>query len=307
MSLAYRSEYEHLVGAKLAERQAAFDLASPWLPRLASIQRARIARTLSGSVGITGAIAMALAAALGEGREPTLILLASVLGMAAVWVLTHVVLALAGRGRREETYAPPALTGDLRTDLERIDTGDALHHLFTRLGRTEDLNLDLFAIAICLLAPLSLHAVIGFLLMDASMTDYARWIRISLILVGHAHITLAVLAARYVRQLRNPIESGKEPSWGTAFGWTILVTCLPGVILFAVPPLISVFTALAFVPFLFAFLKSRVQGERAIVALAMSDASPVAPARIADAADAFEATALPVDEPETPAQLANGR
>lgn len=292
-----------MVGAKLAERQAAYELASPWLPRLASIQRSRIARTLSGAVGISGAVAMALAAAVAEGREPTLILIASVVGMVGVWLATHLVLAIAAGRPREEPYAPPALSGDLRTDLERLDGDDALVHLRARLARTEDLNLDLFAIAICLLAPLSIHGVIGFL-MDASMVEYARWIRISLILVGHAHITLAVMAARYVRQLRNPV-AGKEPSWGTAFGWTILVTCLPGVILFAVPPLVSVFTALAFVPLLFAFLKGRVQSERAIFALAMSDAEE-GPVRIVESAAAFDATALPlpVEEPEAAERVA---
>lgn len=296
-----------MVGAKLAERQAAYELASPWLPRLASIHRSRIARALSGAVGVAGAIAMALAAALGEGGEPTLVLLVSVLGMAAVWVATHAVLALAAGRQREEAYVAPALSGDLRTDLERLDGDDPLVRLRARLARTADLDLDLFAIAICLLAPLSIHGVVGFL-MDVSMVEYARWIRISLVLVGHAHITLAVMAARYVRQLRNQVEGGREPSWGPAFGWTILVTCLPGVILFAVPPLISVFTGLAFVPLLFAFLRGRVRSDRALFALAMPDADH-APVRIVESADALDATALPVplEEPEAAEQSAIAR
>ena len=298
MSHAYRSVYEHMVGAKLAEREAAHATALPWLGRLAAIQRARIARAVAGGVGISGAVALALTAVLSTNDEPVTVLVASVSGMIVSWLVTRIVLAVIAASRKVGAFAPPALSGDLKADLELLETKDPLRTLSQRLAQSEGFGTDLFAIAICLLAPLTLHFLFILAIGGYDARSFATWIRISLLIVGHGHLALAILTARYTRRLRMEPDTATfsfHREWGKAFGWTIAVTCLPGILLFAVPPILSAVTALAFVPFLFLYIQSRHQADHATIAFATTAEAPAGEARIGESEAAYEALVEPAD------------
>ena len=306
MSHAYRSVYEHMIGAKLAEREAAYAAALPWLDRLGAIQRGRIARMIAGSVGISGAVALALTAALSSDEEPVLVLAGAILAMLGSWVVARVVLGLAAVGRRATAFAPPALSGDLKTDLELLETADPLRALEQRLVRSEGFGIDLLAIAICLLAPLTLHLLFVLAINGYDARGFSTWIRISLLLVGHGHIALAILTARYTKRLRNDPFAGKTSihrAWGRAFGWTIAVTCLPGILLVAVPPLLAAVTALAFVPLLFLYIQGRHHADHALIELATAAQPMSEEIRIGESAAAYEAV---VEEPELSVASATG-
>jgi hypothetical protein len=245
---------------------------------------------------------MALTAAFGQEDEPTTMLLGAVTAMIGSWVLARIALGSFALGARPLSFAPPELTGDLKTDLAILDETDPLARLAARLDKSEGWGLDLFAIAVCLLAPLTIHWVFCLVIGTANARDFATWIRISLLLVGHAHIALAIFTARFIRRLRNPDPDKPilkvHNEWAAAFGWTLGVTCLPGILLFAVPPILSAATGIVFIPFLFLYLHSRFLDERSFIALATTAPVSAENVRVSESIVAFDqlAEATPAEE-----------
>ena len=85
-----------------------------------------------------------------------------------------------------------------------------------------------------------------------------------MVITACAHITLACLAVRFARMLREArAPDGKTPSVWAPFFWTVAAGCVPGIILFLVPPLVVAVTGFVFIPASFALMKSRVR-ERAL-------------------------------------------
>src|SRR5260370_38098921 len=84
---------------------------------------------------------------------------------------------------------------------------------------------------------------------------YDEWIRVSVLIVGNAHIALAVCAFLFARRLhRSSLEEMHcrfHALWLKALGITVLVSAAPGVLLLAIPPVLTFVTGIAFVPGLF--------------------------------------------------------
>ena len=269
MSNAYRSAYHHIVGVRLAEMKLTRETVEPLLPQLQSIRAARIARTLGGAVGIAGAIMTAVYACIDSDGGPTYALLGGGAAAVVTYALARVLFAL-GRARG---WTLPKLTGELDADLARIEASNPFLPLARRLQALEVWSATLPLVAISLLMPLTLHYAMITLFAPESPAAFARWIRISLVIVGHAHLALAALAVAFGRKLTklNGEGIGSLPihrAWAKAWGITIIVSAVPGLLLLAVPPILTAITGLAFIPFMFVFMRRRLMDERATMELA---------------------------------------
>jgi hypothetical protein len=113
-------------------------------------------------------------------------------------------------------------------------------------------------VGVALLSPLSVHAFLIGVLGDERPEEVASWILMSLVIVGAAHAALACMTAQRVLLL----AQGEEPrGLGRVYLLTIAWGCVPGVVLFLIPPLMVALTGLAVLPLL-AFLDLAVVHER---------------------------------------------
>lgn len=267
MGNAYRSAYEHIVGPRLAQARAVREELAPLLPQLGSIGERRIARAAAGAVGIAAAFVMVVTATFPDLELPTRMLLGGVLGGAVTYVLTR----LLGRvGRRGARWSLPKLTGDLETDLARIESSNPLARIAQRLERLEVYSTALPLAAVSLLAPLTLHYLFVTVTGNVSTRDFDSWIRMSLVIVGHAHLALMGFSIAFARKMRRlDFHALRElpihPEWAKALGIAILFAAVPGVILLAIPPILAAITGLVFVPATFALMRRAVLRERGVL------------------------------------------
>lgn len=280
MNSAYRSAYHHIVSVRIAETKRASESVAPHLRRLRSICAARIARALAGGVGIVGAILMS-AYALGEGDAVTFALLGSGVAALATYTLVRLVLTLAAFAGVKR-WSPPKLTGELDADLARIDASHPLRPIARRLQALEVWSTTLPLAALSLLMPLTIHYAVNALIGELSWLNFASWIRFSLLFTVHAHVALAILAVSFGQKLSKLNRTGVgslsiEHEWVRAWGMTIFVSAVPGVLLLAIPPLLTAITGLAFIPFMFILMHRRLIVER----LAMTQAEEASLTRIA--------------------------
>src|SRR5262249_42161485 len=206
------------------------------------------------------------------------ILLGSSVAALLTYGVVRLVLSLSGKGRVYSSS--PDLTGHLERDLELLSANDPSpllrRHSARQHSKLEMWSTTLPLAAISLLTPLTLHYFAALLMGSAAPRSYSEWIRISLVIVGHAHLTLMYLAIRFGRKLVES-ESDKianmsiHSEWAKAWAITILVSGLPGVVLFAVPPILVAITGIVFIPFMFTVTQRRVLVERALVALQDGD------------------------------------
>src|SRR5262245_32924828 len=85
---------------------------------------------------------------------------------------------------------------------------------------------------LALLLPLSLHALVG---VAATPDGFHKSVAISCALVGHCHITLAIMGARRAVRLAHD-EPALRPV--TIYAVTVGLAMVPGAILMLVPPII---------------------------------------------------------------------
>ena len=273
MSMAYRSAYQHIVGTRLAEMRLAKDAVEPLLPRLRRVHTARVARVVAGSVGIASTLAAAVGALFDDrGSSASTAVVGGAAAVVGAYAVTRALLAVGGLFVGSPRFAIPTLTGELDTDLARIDASSPLAKTLARLDRLEVYSTALPLAAISLLAPLTLHFAFSAIVLEKSLHDFADWIRISFIIVGHAHIALmcaSVAFARKMKRMDTPALAAMPITreWARALGIAVLVAAMPGIILFLIPPLLALFTGLAFVPFMFVLMRRRVLNERAAMAL----------------------------------------
>ena len=285
MSSAYRSAYQHVVGTRLDELAALQEQAAPWMPRLRAIGAARLARLGAGAVGVSGAVSMMLLAAITDDETPTYAMLTSVVLMVITYLAIRMGAAFAGLVRPARVVAPPELTGHIDADLARLETESGVAQVERRLARLEALSMDLPLIAVSLLAPLSLHLLFVSLFGGFDAWAFAGWIRLSLVVVGHAHLTLAYLACRFARKLR---RSGPEAlativvhrEWGMALALVVGVAALPGILLFVVPPALSALTGMVFIPVMYMLTEWRLRQERFAILAATSRDEPAPAPRV---------------------------
>jgi hypothetical protein len=129
---------------------------------------------------------------------------------------------------------------------------------------------------IALLLPITLHLPVVLLAADAGAFDF--WVMASLWITGLAHLVFAGLCVLRARQL----VAGKLPiTPRRIYVATLLTSCVPFVLLWAIPPTLVAITALPFMPMLHA-MQRRVERERTevdAVTRALPRAIAVAPRR----------------------------
>jgi hypothetical protein len=100
---------------------------------------------------------------------------------------------------------------------------------------------------IALLLPITLHMPLVLLIADAPAFDV--WVMASLWITGLAHLVFATLSALRARQL----VAGKPAlTPRKIYVVTVITSCVPFVVLYAIPPALVALTALPFVPMLHA-------------------------------------------------------
>jgi hypothetical protein len=96
--------------------------------------------------------------------------------------------------------------------------------------------------------------------------DFDIWIMLSLVIVGHAHIVLAVLGARFASKARDmsidEVELSRGRAQWVAFGYTLLASALPGALLFLIPPVLTAATGVIVAPVMFNLASHWIRSER---------------------------------------------
>jgi hypothetical protein len=255
----------------LALREAELDDAWPDVSRIYARRAGRIAAGAFATCGAAWLVVSALvryAEADATSRTLTPILLCTVALVPFAYALGWVAARLALRGARRKGLS---LTGNVFVDLARLDHDERRAAVTHRANRLEHASVAATLVGWALLAPLSLHLLVAAAFSDSwvgCVRSFDGWIDASLVLTGIAHLTLALLGWRFANKLRGwDHESHDAPKGGwAAWGWTILASCVPGIIAFAIPPLIVAVTGAVFIPATYSFMRSRISDERHVLA-----------------------------------------
>jgi hypothetical protein len=247
----------------------------------------RASRIAGGVVAIAGAAFMLVAAALSGGAEVllgspivklslTTILLGGVFLAIPAMVVARIVARIHFRGGLRTALA---ITDDPTYDIARLEAGGPLRLACHRADRLERASVALPLVGWSLCAPLVSHFAVYVALsntqgewFERAAREFDSWILISIVVTAAAHAVLVICAVRFAKNLRRANDSAAQPmpsAWAP-LGWTALAGCLPGVVLYVVPPVLVVLTGLAFIPAVFAFVRARVLSERNAIALALA-------------------------------------
>lgn len=155
------------------------------------------------------------------------------------------------------------------SDVARLDRGGPTEHVLRRTHSLEAASFMLPLIAFTLLTPLFVHLLIGAAILGVDLHNFNAWVLISLLLVGHAHLTLLILSVMHVLRVRSELDRG-VPVQGAARGfwallWTVAASSIPGAVLLCIPPMLVALTGLLFVPWMFHWSSRRAQQERGIL------------------------------------------
>ena len=220
----------------------------------ARVYRRRLARAAAGVVGAAGGAVMLLASGLSliwfdDAPPLNVFVLAAALVSAA---LTYVVAtSSAGRWLSEGLARLAVLSGDLDRDLERLERAQPAKLVRDSADRLAQLSIGGPLVAVALLGPLAVQfgvSAFPILLDNASPVEaFGPWMAISAAIVGHAHVALAFVSWRYAKRLLagnapRPVREGL-----VALGWTVLASCLPGILLIGLPPLLTAATGVVLV------------------------------------------------------------
>jgi hypothetical protein len=197
---------------------------------------------------------------------PTMVLCGAWPAMGVAYVLGR----LSGRAWIDRALrALPGLSGRLREDLSRLERARSPRGaIVDRLERAEARSIGWPLAALGLLMPLTLHLVVWFCLAGPGRwVDFDGWIRLSALYVGLAHLVLAAGCLRLGRDLRWH-RAGSPAAFALGqskklLGFSALAACLPGVVLLAIPPILTAVTALAFLPLACHRAGRRLAAERA--------------------------------------------
>ncbi len=119
-------------------------------------------------------------------------------------------------------------------------------------------------VSVALVGPLSLHGVIALLLgCGPGPIGFDEWVMASLIVVGHAHLVFAFLVGRHATMLA---EDTRGVSAKRTFLWTTLASAIPGVLLYAIPPVLTAITGAVLAPPMYGWARRTLAVERAMVA-----------------------------------------
>jgi hypothetical protein len=255
---------DHLFAARCRLEQLSNNSPPPSTPsrELAKVYTYRQARIWASVTGIAGFLLLVFDV-LGGPRYSTHILLLTWLGVGVVYLLAlgaarfHLQRVVSRAGRS---------TGDVFRDLAWLEAGGATREIAIRTHRLERVSLALPLALLSLLAPLTLHFLFSLVFLETDLQAFGGWIVISLVIVGHAHVTLLVLAVLHVLRLRRELDRGL-PVAGASRGfkallWTTLASTMPGLFLLCIPPPLVFVTGVVFVPWAFAWAAHRAHVER---------------------------------------------
>ena len=247
---------------------------------LVGICARRVARVAGGATAIAGAACITFLSGLTYGvkallgitlfaREPpvTSILVAAVLLVPLAMALGWTAARLRMRMAIERAVQP---TSDVRHDVARLEHAPPLALLTARVDSLEVHSVWVPLVGWALVAPLSMHLTLALLVGWVGigrLQEFDWWILTSLVLTGVGHGVLCMMSVRFARRLHawRPDSTTKVPSVWAPYGWTLLGACVPGIVLYCVPPLIAAVTSL-FIPVTFDVLRQRVLTERAMLA-----------------------------------------
>ncbi len=302
---AYRS-IDAIIEDRLARfhaRRAQEQAPSDAVARVYAARRGRIAGGIAGVV-CGGLMFLSAFLSLGprvldlpsdsRGAVPTYLLAGG--GIAAL-----VVASMARRAARRRAAASlrqePALTGDGPEDIGRIERADPLGDLRARAAALETKSVALPLVAIALLAPLTMHGIVvlGISMVNGrwvgNASDFGVWIGVSGIVVGVAHVTLAVRVALWARSLRDretrSFDKIVHGEWTLTLFITAISAFVPGVFiasheeaLSVIPPVLVLVTGIAFLPFAYVATVRQLKRERPILSpdrpsVGIPDGSPV--------------------------------
>jgi len=268
---AYRSLEPVLVQriAELRERRARDSV----LVRVAErVYVRRVGRAVGGFVGVLMGVTAFAISLLGDDGHRGYATAALLLGWPAA-VLGGVWGRLLAFGSFQ-LEPVPAPTGDAAGELARLEARDPLRDARDAAMRWERSSAAFPLAAVSLLAPLTIHFLV-YALFDMShfgvstLDDFGKWVAVSAVIVGHAHLALLVCASRWAYKLRarstDEIPLDVNRAWLEALLISAGIACLPGIVLLGIPPILVVLTGLLFVPVMFKLMARRVVDERGVL------------------------------------------
>ncbi len=220
------------------------------LDALVALRKARIAAGLTLAIMTVAAIAWP---AVGASNDAPLLL-----------VLAWPVAAAAGLFTYAITRAT-AQHGQSAADLERTLYG------------LEVPGLAAPAAGLAFALPLTAHLVIATLkaltsAVTTSPTEFSNWMVMSGIIVGHAHVAVAIHAYLTIDRMHR-LPSDEVPArgaWLQALGIATLCGAVPGAILILIPPVLVLLTGLPLLPLLYGFVRRTFIDERAHIATTLA-------------------------------------
>jgi hypothetical protein len=244
-------------------------------PVFAAIYGRRWGRVSAGIVMVMGAVSLALAglASLAltaivpqDWKPPYSLVLLATLGLS---VVAYVAARLIAPGALRRTVQRPfAVTEDARRDVARLSHRTPAFDATDLVEGLERRSLGWPLVGLSLVAPLSLHLAVAALF-SIPLESFDVWVAISLVLTVPAHVTLAAFAAQFAKDVHAASDSA-GPSVGRAafraWGVTVLVSFVPGVVLLGIPPLLVAVTGV-FIPIMFSVARNAAFTERARLAL----------------------------------------
>ena len=263
----------HLAVAR-AHRAAAIERARNLIPVMAH----RVARSLFG-LGLILAAVVLVGVALLPPRDVALTpILVACWPIATALGLVSAPPLIWGLGRwlrrRATRYPvgphPGPAEEDPHAALEALNAEPGAGASFAaRVAGWETAGLALPLVGLCLIVPLSLHLMVWATVQAvarvgetdqvsywASLCRFDDWIRMSMILVGVAHLALAISVFVYLGRLRRQ-ASFQPPSPFMPFAVAVLCAAFPGIVFIFVagagllPPLIAAVTGVVFIPPIF--------------------------------------------------------
>lgn len=211
------------------------------------------------------------------------------LGVFAVPALTALLMT-SGRALRAMTlrrtlktlFAP---TEDVRADVTRLETASDLTSLRDRLMERAGSSFALPFSILAVFAPLLLHFVVfaafsafaGPNKMANVLETFDQWVIMSLGLMALSYLVLVVRVFGFANRART-VESEHLARVGSGYGFatlglTSLAACIPGALLFFIPPVVSFLTGLALLPAMFAGYGVLIRRERLTIEAAFQGAT----------------------------------
>lgn len=240
------------------------------LQRLPSVvvatYRRRLARLVGGAVGVgvgLSAFVALIAAHLDvyghlDALPPRLLVLAWP-AMALGWLLGWCAGGMALRSRLRRWLR---LSGSPINELARLSEQSSSDAAAETAHRLEAASVAAPLMALSLAAPLTMHLLVSSLALGQELSSFTGWMKLSAVIVGHAHLFLAGAALWFARRLcTRSVDELKNTGW-KIFGLTVAVSSVPGLVLWLLPPILTSVTGLVFVPAMFAWARRVVGRER---------------------------------------------